>query len=388
MTNWAWLKPELDRLHEQRLFRRVREVTSLPEAWCLVEGRRLRNFAGNDYLNLSHDPRVIEAACVAAQEAGTGSTASALVCGRTPWHAALETQLAQFKGEEAAILFPTGYAANLGTLAALAGTEDIVLCDRLNHASLVDGCRLSGAKFRVYRHDDLAGLEAQLHKATGFRRRLIVTDSVFSMDGDVAPLPELCALAERFDALLIVDEAHATGVFGTDGHGIAEAQGVAGRVSVSIGTLSKALGGLGGFVAGSTDLIDYLRNHARPQMFSTALPPAQCAAASAALRIIQAEPERRQLLLKGSARLAQSLRDAGLNLGGQPAGPIIPVLLNDPAKALAVARELESAGYLVAAIRPPTVPQGTSRLRITLTTATAGASSQALAGQLLPMNLA
>lgn len=388
MTAWDWLKPELDRLRDQQLFRRVREVTSLPDAWCVVEGRKLRNFAGNDYLNLSHDPRVIEAACVVAKEAGTGSAASALVCGRTPWHAALETQLAQFKGEEAAILFPTGYAANLGTLAALAGAEDLVLCDRLNHASLVDGCRLSGAKFRVFRHDDLPGLEAQLHKAARFRRRLIVTDSVFSMDGDVAPLSELCALAERFDALLIVDEAHATGLFGDLGRGIAEAQGVAGRVSVSIGTLSKALGGLGGFVAGPTDLIDFLRNHARTQMFSTALPPAQCAAASAALRIIQAEPQLRQVLLKGAAGFAQTLRDAGLNMGGQPAGPIIPVLLNDPAKALAVARELESVGFLVAAIRPPTVPQGTSRLRITLTTATAGEPSQVLADQLKQMRLA
>jgi 8-amino-7-oxononanoate synthase len=246
----------------------------------------------------------------------------------------------------------------------------VIFSDNLNHASLIDGCRLSGARVRIYRHDDLAGLEDDLEKyslhGVETRRRLIVTDSVFSMDGDLAPLAELCNLAERFDVILIVDEAHATGVFGVNGRGVAELMGVEHRIALRVGTLSKGIGALGGFVAGPQVLIDWLWNRARTQIFSTALPPSICAAATEAIRIIETEPERRQRLLHTAADLRHRLVDAGIETVPHAAGPIVPVILHTPERAIQVARQLEAAGFLVGAIRPPTVPQGTSRLRITL----------------------
>lgn len=366
MTDFAWLNTDLDRLSTEGLRRRRREVTPLLNGWCEVEGRRLLNFASNDYLNLAHHPKVVEAARRAASEAGAGSGASALVTGRTPWHVRLERALAEFEGQEAAILFPTGYAANVGTIAALCGEQDVVYCDRLNHASLIDGCRLSGAAFRVYRHDDLDGLRSALERGTAFRRRWIITDGVFSMDGDIAPLPALCDLAERFDAQVLVDEAHGTGVFGPHGRGVAELQGVEDRGAVRVGTLSKAIGTLGGFVAGPQVLIDWLWNSARTQVFSTAIPPSCCAAACAALEIIRSEPERASRLHANAATLRRMLSDAGLRLPEGVAGPIVPVILDDPERAVRIAAELEERGFLVAAIRPPTVPRGTSRLRITV----------------------
>lgn len=362
----ASLQEELDGLRAAGLLRRRREVVSLGDGWCRVEGRRLRNFAANDYLNLAHDPRVVAAARAALDECGAGAGASALVTGRSAWHVRLEERLAAFEGREAALLFPSGYAANVGTIPALARPQDVVFCDRLNHASLIDGCRLSGARFRVYRHDQLDRLERELGKAAGHRRRWIVTDSVFSMDGHLAPLPALCDLAERFDAGLIVDEAHATGVLGTDGRGAAELLGVEDRVTVRIGTLSKAVGSLGGFVAGPRPLIDWLVNAARTQIFSTALPPSACAAALTALEIIQREPLRRQHLLARSEHLRQQLTAQGSPLPAGGCGPILPVILGDADRTVAAAARLEAAGLLVPAIRPPTVPSGTSRLRISL----------------------
>ena len=364
-----WLPAQLAGLREQGLARRRRCVTALPDGWCEINGRRLRNFASNDYLNLAHDPRVIDAARSALDAAGVGAGASALVTGRTDWHARLEERLARFEQQPAAILFPTGYAANAGTIAALAGEGDAVFCDRLNHASLVDGCRLSGARLRVYRHNELERLDRELQKARDARRRLIVTDAVFSMDGHAAPLPELCGLAERYEAMLLVDEAHATGVLGEHGRGASEWLGVEHRVTVRVGTLSKALGALGGFVAGPPELIEWLWNRARTQMFSTALAPSVCAAACAALDIVESEPDRRRDLLARCHRFRRQLAEAGLQTPPDGIGPIIPVLLHDAPYTIAVAAELEERGFLVAAIRPPTVPRGTSRLRITLTAA-------------------
>lgn len=361
-----WLDADLERLSVDGLRRRRREITPLPNSWCEVEGKRLLNFASNDYLNLTHHPKVIEAARQAAAEGGAGAGASALVTGRTLWHVRLENALAEFEGQETAILFPTGYAANVGTIAALCGEQDVVYCDRLNHASLIDGCRLSGATFRVYRHDDLDGLRSALERGTGFRRRWIITDGVFSMDGDVAPLPALCDLADHFDAQVLVDEAHGTGVFGANGRGVAELQGVEDRVAVRVGTLSKAIGSLGGFVAGPQVLIDWLWNSARTQIFSTALPPSCCAAACAALEIIGREPERSERLHNNAKTLRALLSDAGLHLPPGVAGPIVPVILDDPERAVRITAQLEKRGFLVAAIRPPTVPRGTSRLRITV----------------------
>ena len=365
----AWLAEELRDRASQGLLRRRRSVRPLADGWCEIDGRRVLNFASNDYLNLAGDPRVIAAAAEALSTWGVGSRASALVCGRTTWHERLERRLAEFEGQPAALLFPTGMAANVGTVAALVGPGDVVLCDRLNHASLVDGCRLSGAKLRVYQHTDLSVLERELDKATDARRKWIVTDSIFSMDGDLAPLPKLCDLAERFGASLIVDEAHGTGVFGTQGRGAAELLDVEHRIAVRVGTLSKSIGTLGGFVTGSQELIDFLWNHARTQIYSTALPPAICAAAVAAIDIIAAEPSRRERLTNASASFRDQLRAAGVEPLSGSVGPIVPVVMNEPEAAVRVSDHLEQQGFLVGAIRPPTVPRGTSRLRIVVTAA-------------------
>ncbi len=361
-----WIDDELQVLERRGLRRTRREVTPLPDVRCRVDGRELINFASNDYVNLAHDPRVIAAAREALGAAGVGAVASALVSGRTPWHVALEERLARFEGQAAAILFPTGFAANVGTVSALAGKNDTIFSDALNHASLIDGCRLSAARVYIYRHEDLAELENELRKCPATGRRLIVTDSVFSMEGTLAPLPALCDLAERNAALLIVDEAHATGVFGRGGRGVAELQGVEERGMVRVGTLSKAVGAQGGFVAGPQLLVDWLWNRARSQIYSTALPPAVCAAAAAALEIIETEPHRREYLLQLAGDFRRHLADLGIESVPNAVGPIMPVLLQTPDRAVQVARQLEQEGFLVAAIRPPTVPEGTSRLRITL----------------------
>ena len=367
--SFPWMSEELVALERAGLRRDRREVQPLSGGACSVDGRRLWNFASNDYLGLAGDPRLIEAARTAMVDAGVGSRASALVTGRSEHHVRLEQVLAKFEGEEAAILFPSGYAANVGTIAALVEEEDVVFCDRLNHASLIDGCRLSGAKLRVFRHSDLETLERELHKASEFRRRLIVTDAIFSMDGDVAPLRELCDLAERFEADVLVDEAHGTGVFGEHGRGVCELLGVENRVAVRVGTLSKAIGTLGGFVAGPQTLVDWLWNKARPQVFSTALPPAICAAATAAVEIIQNEPELRQRLWSNCDLVRRALAEHGIDVLANSVGPILPIVMLDAETVINAQRALEVRGCLVAAIRPPTVPNGTSRLRISLTAA-------------------
>jgi 8-amino-7-oxononanoate synthase len=345
---------------------------------CEIDGQRLWNFASNDYLGLAANPRLANAAKAALSDAGVGARASALVAGRTEWHERLEQALARFENQPAAILFPTGYAANVGTIAALVEEEDIVFCDRLNHASLVDGCRLSGAKLRVYRHWELETLERELQKATSFRRRLIVSDALFSMDGDLAPLCELCDLAERFDADVLVDEAHGTGVFGEHLRGVCEHFGVEQRVAVRVGTLSKAIGTLGGFVAGPQSLIDWLWNKARPQVFSTALPPAICAAAATAIEILQETPNLRQQLWRNCEFVRSRLAQSKLEVCPNSVGPIVPIILGDPEVAVMAQRKLEERGCLVAAIRPPTVPNGTSRLRISLSAAHDDAALQCL----------
>lgn len=368
-TSFPWMPAELDALTTAGLRRGRRVVQPLPDGACEIDGRRLWNFASNDYLGLAGDPRVVAAAQAALAEAGVGARASALVAGRTEWHARLEQALARFEEQEAAILSPTGYAANVGTITALVDENDVVFCDRLNHASLIDGCRLSGAKLRVFRHSELETLERELHKATEFRCRLIVTDAVFSMDGDVAPLRELCDLAERFEADVLVDEAHGTGVFGEHGRGVCEQLGVEDRVAVRVGTLSKAIGTLGGFVAGPQSLIDWLWNKARPQVFSTALPPAICAAATAAIEILQTEPNLPTKLWQSCEFVRRELAQSKIGVWPNSVGPIIPIVLGDPDTVIAAQRKLEERGCLVAAIRPPTVPQGTSRLRISLSAA-------------------
>lgn len=364
-----WMEADLQQIREAGLFRSRRTFQPLAGGRCLLEGRELVNFSSNDYLDLAQDPRLISIATQVLTELGVGARASALVSGRTLWHTRLEAQLAEFEGTETSLLFPSGYAANLGVISAVAQETDTIFCDRLNHASLIDGCRLAGARFRVYRHDRLEKLKRELEKTTAAGRKWIVTDSVFSMDGISAPLPALCDLAEEFGASLIVDEAHGTGVYGARGRGLAEALGVEDRVDIRIGTLSKAVGCLGGFVAGSQTLIDWLWNRVRTQIYSTALPPSICAAACRALEIMQTEPERRRQLQELSQTLRTALQQRPRLTLPASSGPIIPVILSDPAVTMQVAGDLQEAGFLVGAIRPPTVPQGTSRLRISLTCA-------------------
>jgi 8-amino-7-oxononanoate synthase len=362
-----WINAELAAKENAGLLRRRRTFHPHPDGTVEVEGRRLLNLAGNDYLGLAGDPRVLAAANAAIGSAGFGARASALVAGRTEWHERLERQLAEFEAAEAAILFPTGYAANVGTIVALAGPDDAVFCDRLNHASLIDGCRLSQARFRVYPHLDVETLDRELAKVTDVRRRLIVTDAIFSMDGDVAPLLQLHELARMHDAMLLIDEAHATGVLGNGGRGLAEHFGIPPGRIIRTGTLSKAVGSVGGFVAGERHLIDWLWNTARPQVFSTAMPPACAAAAAAAIEIIQSEPQRRERLIGLSRSLRSRLSGMGLNVPSTfIQTPIIPVIIGEEAATMSAAAALEDAGFLVGSIRPPTVPRGTSRLRISL----------------------
>jgi 8-amino-7-oxononanoate synthase len=374
-----WLSDELQRLDREGLLRRRRRARWLPDGMCEIDGRRVCNFIGNDYLNLAADPRVVEAAAKALRQAGVGARASALLAGRTEWHVRLEETLADFEGEEAALLFPTGMAANLGVLPALIRKEDVVFCDRLNHASLIDGCRLTGAKRCIYRHDDLDALERELRRAGDAPRRWIVTDGVFSMDGDLAPLPELGRIAETYRAELIVDEAHATGVFGEHGRGTAEHFGVEDRVAVRIGTLSKGVGALGGFVAGSQALVDFLWNSARTQIFSTALPPAVCAAAETAVNLMRSEPERRARLHARAESLRRQLAERGIEVLAGSTGPILPVVVGEPNQTVELAARLEARGHLVGAIRPPSVPRGTSRLRISVSAGHTEAQLAALA---------
>lgn len=323
------------------------------------------NFSANDYLALAADPRLIAAAHEAALREGWGAGASPLVTGHSRSHSELESRLAAFMGTESALVFPSGFAANSGTIAALVGRGDVVLADEKNHASLIDGCRLSRAEVLVYPHRNMARLAELLGAAARFRRRLIVSDTLFSMDGDLAPLGDLVELANRHEAMLMIDEAHAIGVFGAGGRGVAEQTGVESGVPIRVGTLSKSLGSAGGFVAGSRKLIEWLINRARPYIFSTAHPPAVAAAAIAALDIVRDEPHRRASLLERAAGLRACLKEQGWNIG-DAAGQIIPIIIGDAAATMQLAARLREHGLFVPGIRPPSVPEGQSLLRISL----------------------
>ena len=361
-----WIDEQLAALERQGLRRRLATRASRQGARMTLDGRPLVNFGSNDYLGLAADSRLARAAAKAAEEEGWGSGASPLVCGHGRLHQRLEQRLAEFEGTEAALLFSSGFAANAGTIAAVVGPGDAVFTDRKNHASLLDGCRLSRADVRVYPHGDWQRLGQLLARPTRHRRKLIVTDSLFSMDGDLAPLAELADLAERHDAMLLIDEAHATGVFGPNGRGVAEHLGVEDRIDVRVGTLSKGLGSIGGFVVGSRSLVEWLVNRARPYVFSTAPPAAMAAAALAALDVVCNEPERRQRLLSRADALRRRLAEQGLDVG-ESASQIIPVVVAQPGRAVSLAAELRRRGLFVPAIRPPTVPKGEACLRISLT---------------------
>lgn len=360
----AWLAAELEDLRQHHLLRGLSDFETAPEPEIIYQGRKFLLLASNNYLGLAADPRVVNAATDAVRRYGASTAASRLVSGSTTLHRELESELAALKGTEAAILFSSGYLANLGTIGALVGPGDVVFCDRLNHASIVDAAFLSRARLVVYHHADPDHLAELLERHTG-RRRLIVTDSVFSMDGDLAPLPALCDLADRWGCMLMVDEAHATGVLGARGAGAVELMGVRGRVPIVMGTLSKALGSVGGFVAGSRRLVDFLRNRARTFMFDTALAPSAVGAAIAALRVARAEEERRAWLRQTIAVLHDELLDLGYDVL-PPDAAILPVVVGDSDTALDLALALRERGVWAPAIRPPAVPRGTARLRVTL----------------------
>lgn len=362
----AWIDTELRKLAANSLTRRRQIRASSQGAEIEVEGRRLLNFGSNDYLALAADDRLKQAASDAMVAEGIGSGASPLLAGLSRTHEALETALAELEGTESALVVPSGYAANAGTIAALVGSGDVVFTDRKNHASLLDGCRLSRATVRVYPHNDYERLEQLLKRPDGARRRLIVTDTLFSMDGDLAPLEHLADLADRYGSMLLVDEAHATGVFGDRGGGVSESLGVADRIDVRIGTLSKALGCSGGFIVGRKQLIDWLIHRSRPYFFSTAMPAAIAAAALAAVGVVRDEPHRREHLLAQADSMRKVLRDDGWNTG-QSASQIIPLIVSQAERALQLSAQLREQGLYVPAIRPPTVPEGEACLRISLT---------------------
>lgn len=364
MNSLDWIDDELQQLDEHGLRRRLVARATSQGATIDVDGRQLINFGSNDYLGLA-GRELSPAVRDALSSHGWGSGASSLVTGRGTLHARLEAELAAFEGTEAALLFPTGYAANLGAVTGLAGKGDVIFSDAKNHASIIDGCRLSGARVQVYPHRDVDYLRMMLPQAASFRRRLIVTDGLFSMDGDLAPLCDLAELAERHAAMLLVDEAHATGVFGDQGRGVTEHWGVEDRVSARVGTLSKALGSIGGFVAGPAALIEWLANRARPYVFSTALPEAAAAAGLAALEIVRREPQRRRELLARAADLRRGLLARGWNIG-ESESQIIPVIIGDPRVVMEQALRLRELGFLVPGIRPPSVPEGESLLRVSL----------------------
>lgn len=369
-----WINAALGDIERRDLRRRLAVRRGMQSARITIDGRELINFGSNDYLGLASDARLGEAARIAVQRDGWGSGASPLVSGRSESHAELERRLAEFEGTEAALVFPSGFAANAGIIPALVEEGDAIFGDAKNHASLIDGCRLSKARRFVYPHCDCDALEKMLRETGGFRRRLIVTDTLFSMDGDLAPLARIAELAQEYYAMFMVDEAHATGVFGPNGRGLWEEarSSPASRIPhpassphIRVGTLSKALGSSGGFVCGRRSLIDWLANRARTYAFSTAQPPATCAAAIAALDVIQQEPHRRQQLLTNAANLRTRLPDQGWNTAHSES-QIIPLIVGDAERTMELAASLRDAGFFIPAIRPPSVPEGESLLRLSL----------------------
>ncbi|CAG0942345.1 8-amino-7-oxononanoate synthase [Gammaproteobacteria bacterium] len=359
-------------LRRRDLYRRRRVVEGPQGREIRVDGRALLNFCSNDYLGLAADPRVRESLREAALRWGVGAGASHLVCGHTAAHQELEEALAAFTGRPRALLFGSGYAANMGAIGALLGPRDRVFEDRLNHASLLDGGWLSGARFSWYRHADVVDLAQQLQAAAADRpagQALVVSDGAFSMDGDLCPLAELVDVAHRHGAWLMIDEAHGLGVHGRGGRGLVDAQRFGtGDVPVLVGTLGKAFGTAGAFVAGGEDFIELLVQRARPYIYTTAQPAALAAATLTSLRIAEAEEWRRERLRELVARFHAGLAALGLPVPASTL-PIQPVVVGDPARAVALSSALEDAGLLISAIRPPTVPAGTSRLRVTFTAA-------------------
>jgi len=363
---YAWIEQSLTTIHRADWYRSVQVLSDRPGATVVLAGQEVINFASNDYLGLAGDERLINAAIAAISELGTGSTGSRLLSGHRQLHRDLELAIASLKQTEDAIVFSSGYLANLGAIAAIVGKRDLILSDQYNHSSLKNGAVLSGAAIIEYPHNDVFALKTQLQQQRqNYRRCLIITDSVFSMDGDLCPLPTLLEIAEEFNCMLLVDEAHATGVIGKTGAGCVEHFGCTGKQLIQIGTLSKALGSLGGYVAGSAALIDFLRNRAPTWIYTTGLSPADTAAAFTAVQIVQQEPQRRIQLWQNVDYLKNLMQQQLPHLQLLPTeSPILCFQLPSPAHALNVGKHLKDSGIFAPAIRPPTVP--TSRIRISV----------------------
>jgi 8-amino-7-oxononanoate synthase len=359
---YQWIQKSLNSIKKAHWYRQVKTIDSLPSNTIEIEGKTLINFASNDYLGLAGDPRLQNAAIEAIKKYGTGSTGSRLLTGHRPLHQDLEKAIATLKQTEDAILFSSGYLANLGTITALVGKKDLILEDEYNHSSLKNGAKLSGAMVISYNHCNMMDLQEKLaQNRSKYRRCLITTDTVFSMDGDICPVSELIELSQNYDSMVLVDEAHGTGVMGKNGAGLIEYTNCSNKPVIQMGTLSKALGSLGGYVAGEKDLIDFLRNRASSWIYTTALSPADTAAALEAINIVQKEPQRRDKLWQNIDKLKQIL----INYDILPSqSSIICLSLPSPEKALELAQHLEDEGIFAPAIRPPTVPK--SRIRFTV----------------------
>jgi glycine C-acetyltransferase len=349
---------------------RVLEDEQAPE--CTFDGKRVINLASNNYLGLTTHPKLREAALEATRKYGVGSGAVRTIAGTMKIHMELEEKIARFKNVEACVVFQSGFAANAGTVSAVLGKDDYIISDQLNHASIIDGARLSRAKILVFNHKDFAHAEEQLASIKDQPgRKLLITDGVFSMDGDIGPLPPLCDLAEKYGAIMMVDDAHASGVLGRAGRGTIDHFSVNGRVDIQVGTLSKAIGALGGYVCGTRDLIDYLYHRARPFLFSTSHPPSVAATCIAAFDVLQDEPERIENLWENTRFWKKELAQLGFDIGGKttPASetPITPIIIGDGARTMEFSRELFKEGVLGTGIAFPTVPEGKARIRTIMT---------------------
>ncbi len=366
MIDTKYFEEDYKALEQIQQIRRPREFVPVTATTVQYNGRDYLMMASNNYLGFTHNKVVQQAATDAVTAYGTGSGGARLINGSHPLFSKLERELAQFKETERAVVFNTGYMANVGTVSALMGKNDIIFSDALNHASIIDGCRLSGATIVRYAHADMKDLEEKLRSYSGGTLRLIVTDGVFSMDGDIAPLDEIVHLGEKYDALVMVDDAHATGVIG-NGRGTAHHFGVDKQVDIQLGTLSKSIGSVGGFVCAKEVLVNYLINHSRSYIFSTALSPADIGAALAAVELLKSDTEYVKKLAHNTAYMCEGLQKLGIPSTADT--PIFPIVVHENDRALGLSRALEEKGIIMSAIRPPTVPVNQSRLRLTVTAA-------------------
>jgi glycine C-acetyltransferase len=368
-TNLDWVQKEIQALKEAGFYNNIRTVSSPQGAWLVIDGRRFLNFCSNNYLGLANHPRLVEAAKDAIDRYGVGPGAVRVISGTNDLHIELEKRMAKFKGVEAAITLQSGFQANTATIPALIGKKDFIFSDQLNHASIIDGCRLAGGKIIPYQHCDVDSLEAVIKENLGhFRHAIIITDGVFSMDGDIAPLDKLYEVAKKYDILLMVDDAHGEGVLGKGGRGIVDHFGLHGKVDLEIGTMSKAFGVVGGVVAGKAPIIEWLRQRGRPFMFSSAVTPADAAACIAAIDLLEASTELVDRLWDNARYFKAGMKELGFDTGVS-ATPITPVMLGDELLAQNFSRELFEAGVFATANSFPIVPQGKARIRVMISAA-------------------